>query len=78
MVKRPFNESIHKDHVTNDKLPRLHEDIANRLVCHDMGSISIEVSPGVRDTRYQIKEAYERYSWALNYLDQEQWDDNVS
>ena len=78
MVKQPFNESIHKDHVANDKLPHLHEVIANRLVCHDMSSISNELSPGVRDTRYQIEEAYERYSWALNYLDQERWDDNVS
>ena len=61
MVKRPyFNESIHKYHVANDKLPRLHEDIANRLVCHDMGSISNEVNGGGdSDNEYPLEDSYD-------------------
>ena len=35
------------------------------------------VSVAERESRYIVEEAYERYSWALNFLDQRRWDDDT-
>ena len=33
------------------------------------------VPPGIRASSYVIDEVYERYAWALNFLDKEHWTD---